>query len=48
MSRVCDVLDASALLAHYFNEPGAGVVEELWSCRMNPPGLQSLQSPLLN
>ena len=31
MSRVSHVLDTSALLAHYFNEPGAEVVERLWS-----------------
>jgi predicted nucleic acid-binding protein len=31
MSRITHVLDTSALLAHYFNEPGAGQVEKLWS-----------------
>lgn len=31
MSRITHVLDTSALLAHYFNEPGAGLVEGLWS-----------------
>ena len=31
MSRITHVLDTSALLAHYFNEPGAGVIESLWS-----------------
>ena len=30
MSRITHVLDTSALLAHYFNEPGAGLVEGLW------------------
>jgi predicted nucleic acid-binding protein len=31
MSRISHVLDTSALLAHYFNEPGAELVEKLWS-----------------
>jgi predicted nucleic acid-binding protein len=31
LSRITHVLDTSALLAHYFNEPGAGLVEGLWS-----------------
>ena len=31
MSRITHVLDTSALLAHYFNEPGAGLIEGLWS-----------------
>lgn len=31
MSRVTHVLDTSAILAHYFDEPGAGTLEELWS-----------------
>jgi len=31
MSHVSHVLDTSALLAHYFNEPGAAFVEGLWA-----------------
>ncbi|MGA2973785.1 MAG: PIN domain-containing protein [Spirochaetia bacterium] len=31
MSRISHVLDTSAILAHYFNEPGAGIIEGLWS-----------------
>ena len=31
MSRISHVLDTSALLAHYFNEPGAEVIQKLWS-----------------
>lgn len=31
MSRISYVLDTSALLAHYFNEPGAEIVGRLWS-----------------
>jgi predicted nucleic acid-binding protein len=30
MSRISHVLDTSALLAHYFDEPGAELVEKLW------------------
>jgi predicted nucleic acid-binding protein len=31
VSRISHVLDTSALLAHYFDEPGAGLVAEIWS-----------------
>jgi predicted nucleic acid-binding protein len=31
MSGISHVLDTSAILAHYFNEPGAEVIERLWS-----------------
>ena len=31
MSRISHVLETSALLAHYFDEPGARIVEGLWS-----------------
>jgi predicted nucleic acid-binding protein len=31
LSHVSHVLDTSAILAHYFNEPGAEVVGHLWS-----------------
>ena len=31
MSRITHVLDTSALLAHYFDEPGAELVQGLWS-----------------
>jgi predicted nucleic acid-binding protein len=31
VSVVTHVLDTSALLAHYFNEPGAEIVHQLWS-----------------
>ena len=33
MSAVTHVLDTSALLAHYFDEPGAEVLEKLWGSR---------------
>ena len=35
MSRISHVLDTSALLAHYFNEPGAEVIERLWSDKLS-------------
>ena len=31
MSRISHVLDTSAILAHYFNEPGASLMEGLWA-----------------
>jgi predicted nucleic acid-binding protein len=31
MSRISHVLDTSAILAHYFDEPGAALVDRLWS-----------------
>ena len=39
MSRVSHVLDTSALLAHYFDEPGADIVERLWADRSVNPGI---------
>jgi predicted nucleic acid-binding protein len=39
MSRVTHVLDTSALLAHYFNEPGADTVQAIWESRTNRPGI---------
>jgi predicted nucleic acid-binding protein len=35
MKRVSHVLDTSALLAHYFDEPGAGVLDSLWADESN-------------
>ena len=35
MNRVSHVLDTSALLAHYFNEPGAGLLDALWTDESN-------------
>jgi predicted nucleic acid-binding protein len=35
MSRVTHVLDTSAILAHYFDEPGAGLLETLWADESN-------------
>ena len=42
MSRISHVLDTSALLAHYFNEPGAGVVESLWSDKFSSVAISAV------
>ncbi len=39
MSRISHVLDTSALLTHYFDEPGAELVESLWSDPSNRTGI---------
>ncbi len=39
MSAITHVLDTSALLAHYFDEPGADAVERLWTSRGPRPGI---------
>ncbi|MGA2380338.1 MAG: PIN domain-containing protein [Spirochaetia bacterium] len=39
MSAVTHVLDTSALLAHFFDEPGAAVVQELWTSKGPRPGI---------
>jgi predicted nucleic acid-binding protein len=36
------VLDTSALLAHYFDEPGADVVEQLWATGPARPGVSAV------
>jgi predicted nucleic acid-binding protein len=36
---VTHVLDTSALLAHYFDEPGADMVQRLWSSASGKPGI---------
>ena len=35
MNRISHVLDTSALLAHYFNEPGAALLDALWANESN-------------
>ncbi len=35
MNRVSHVLDTSALLAHYFDEPGAALLDVLWADESN-------------
>ncbi len=39
MSAVSHVLDTSALLAHYFDEPGAEIVDRLWSSLGSKPAV---------
>jgi len=39
MKTVTHVLDTSALLAHFFDEPGAQVVQELWASNGPRPGI---------
>jgi predicted nucleic acid-binding protein len=42
MINVTHVLDTSALLAHYFDEPGADVVERLWATGSAKPGVSAV------
>ena len=39
MSAPTHVLDTSALLAHYFDEPGAEVVQKLWDSKGPRPAI---------
>ncbi len=36
---ITHLLDTSALLAHFFDEPGADVVQGLWDTRAGKPGI---------
>ena len=47
MRAVTHVLDTSAILAHYFDEPGAEMVERLWYDPRNRIGLCVLSMPEL-
>ena len=47
MKAVTHVLDTSAILAHYFDEPGAALVEELWQDSGNRVGICVLTLPEL-
>ena len=42
MSAITHVLDTSALLAHYFDEPGAEVVQQLWEAPGQKPGISAV------
>ena len=42
MSRVSHVLDTSALLAHYFNEPGASLLDALWADESKRLGISAV------
>ena len=47
LRAVTHVLDTSAILAHYFDEPGAALVEELWQDSGNRVGICVLTLPEL-
>ena len=47
MRGVTHVLDTSAILAHYFNEPGAEMVERLWHDSVNRIAMCVLSLPEL-
>ena len=47
MKAVTHVLDTSAILAHYFDEPGAELVEELWQDTGNRVGICVVTLPEL-
>ena len=42
MRGVSCVLDTSALLAHYFDEPGADIVQGFWSSRGPKPAISAV------
>jgi predicted nucleic acid-binding protein len=42
LKTITHVLDTSALLAHFFDEPGAGIVEGLWASGSALPGISVL------
>jgi predicted nucleic acid-binding protein len=42
VKTITHVLDTSALLAHFFDEPGAGIVESLWAQGSALPGISVL------
>lgn len=48
MSAVTHVLDTSAILAHYFDEPGAEIVDRLWGAPGNRIGICVLTLPELH
>ena len=47
MKAVTHVLDTSAILAHYFDEPGAALVQELWQDTANRVAICVLTLPEL-
>ena len=47
MSAVSHLLDTSAVLAHYFDEPGAEIVDGLWQDSRNRVGICVLTLPEL-
>ncbi len=47
MSEITHLLDTSALLAHYFDEPGADKVQKLWTDTRQKPGISAVTKPEL-
>lgn len=47
MAAVTHLLDTSAILAHYFDEPGAAEVNAIWQRRDNKVGICALTIPEL-
>ncbi len=42
MRTITHVLDTSAILAHFFDEPGAEMVASLWASRSELPGISAV------
>jgi predicted nucleic acid-binding protein len=44
VKRISHILDTSAILAHYFGEPGADVVAQLWADDSNTLGISAVSA----
>ena len=47
MAAITHILDTSAILAHYFDEPGAAQVHAVWQDKTNKPAICALTVPEL-
>jgi predicted nucleic acid-binding protein len=47
MAAITHLLDTSAILAHFFDEPGADAVDAIWQDRTNKPAICVLSIPEL-
>ena len=47
MAAITHILDTSAILAHYFDEPGAAEVDAIWKDKKNKPAICALTVPEL-
>jgi len=47
MAAITHILDTSAILAHYFDEPGAAEVDAVWQDKKNRPAVCALTVPEL-
>lgn len=47
MAAITHILDTSAILAHYFDEPGAAEVDAIWQDKKNKPAICALTVPEL-